>query len=535
MIRLLYQIGRADFLERTRRYSFLITLAITAYVGYTFVPPPDAHYLTVALGTHRGVYNSAWMGSTVALMTSAFLSLAGFYLVKGAVDRDRTTRVGQILATTRMSSALYTVGKTLSNLAVLSAIVLVLAVVALVMQLVRGEDMQVRLWPLLSPFLLITLPWLAFVAALAVLFETISWLRGGFGNVAYFFLWMSILATGAMTTSLFGTWQALADPLGVSVPLNSMIESCKRVYPDYKETDVNIGYSILEKERIATTFRWEGVEWSAGILLARFAWLVAGALLALIAAFFFDRFNPSRESARVKRLSPENGGVDPAEEIPPPSRHSHLSPLHPEAKAFHLSRMVAAEIRLALKGRSRWWYIVSAGLLIACLAAPANISRQWILPFAWIWPITILSSLGCREEQHETGLLVFSSPGALWRQFPASLLAGIAVMVLTGCGTAIGNIRGGDWMSLAAWVTGALFVPSMALALGVWSGSSKLFEVLYTLLWYIGPMNQVPFLDFMGATSAAGDQGYFLYYLASSAFLIACAFGGRRRQMRLCA
>jgi len=48
-------------------------------------------------------------------------------------------------------------------------------------------------------------------------------------------------------------------------------------------------------------------------------------------------------------------------------------------------------------------------------------------------------------------------------------------------------------------------------------------------------MNQVPVLDFMGATKASGEQGYFIYYFAASAFLIACAFGGRRRQMRLCA
>jgi hypothetical protein len=31
---------------------------------------------------------------------------------------------------------------------------------------------------------------------------------------------------------------------------------------------------------------------------------------------------------------------------------------------------------------------------------------------------------------------------------------------------------------MLAWTAGVFFIPSLALALGVWSGSSKLFEVV---------------------------------------------------------
>jgi hypothetical protein len=34
----------------------------------------------------------------------------------------------------------------------------------------------------------------------------------------------------------------------------------------------------------------------------------------------------------------------------------------------------------------------------------------------------------------------------------------------------------GDGSGLAAWAVGALFIPTLALALGVWSGSSKLLR-----------------------------------------------------------
>jgi hypothetical protein len=56
---------------------------------------------------------------------------------------------------------------------------------------------------------------------------------------------------------------------------------------------------------------------------------------------------------------------------------------------------------------------------------------------------------------------------------------------LTGGGLGFRLLIGGDWPGFSGWLAGALFVPTFALALGVWSGSSKLFEALYTLWWYV--------------------------------------------------
>ena len=83
--RTLYHLARADLLERTRRYSFLVTIGLTTYIIYLYLPPLQAPYLTFGLGDYRGVYNSAWVGSIVAVLCSALLTLPAFYLVKGAI------------------------------------------------------------------------------------------------------------------------------------------------------------------------------------------------------------------------------------------------------------------------------------------------------------------------------------------------------------------------------------------------------------------------------------------------------------------
>ena len=83
------------------------------------------------------------------------------------------------------------------------------------------------------------------------------------------------------------------------------------------------------------------------------------------------------------------------------------------------------------------------------------------------------------------------------------------------------------------WAVGALFIPSMALAIGTLSGSSKAFEIGYLALWYIGPIQEVRRFDFMGLEpEAAVNEGVPLIFLGATAVLLVIAFAGRVRQLR---
>jgi hypothetical protein len=73
-----------------------------------------------------------------------------------------------------------------------------------------------------------------------------------------------------------------------------------------------------------------------------------------------------------------------------------------------------------------------------------------------------------------------------------------------------------------------LFVPSLALALGIWSGTSKVFEAVYTVWWYLGPGHHTPDLDFLGSSpESARAQLYF----AMAAALVVVSFLGRRAKL----
>ena len=79
---------------------------------------------------------------------------------------------------------------------------------------------------------------------------------------------------------------------------------------------------------------------------------------------------------------------------------------------------------------------------------------------------------------------------------------------------------------------GSLALASLALALGVWSGSGKTFEAVLTALWYVGPMNHTAGIDFTGTASGANANHDALIYFALSGVLLGAAFVGRARQLR---
>jgi hypothetical protein len=111
---------------------------------------------------------------------------------------------------------------------------------------------------------------------------------------------------------------------------------------------------------------------------------------------------------------------------------------------------------------------------------------------------------------------------------PAVWIAGVVVAVSTNAGLAIRLLVAGDRSGLLAWLACSLFVPSLALALGIWSGTSKAFEAIYTVWWYVGPAHHVPGLDFLGATPESARPYLFLSLTMA---LVAAAYLGRRAKM----
>lgn len=520
----LFHLALADFRERVRRFSFLAIVALGVFLGYQVI----TGFFQLRLGNYRGLLNAAWIGALMSLTLSFFLSLIGFYITRGNVQRDRETGVGQILAATPLSKLAYVLGKFASNVAVLLVVIGVLALAALAMLLIHGEDKTLDLAQLLLPFVVFSVPSAMATAALAVFFECTPILRRSIGNVIYFFLWFFI------ATPIGG------DLLGFGAVEQGMAVALQAQGAAY-QGGIVLGAGAGEELQ---TFLWTGFDW-ATVAGTRLVYVAAALLLAGLAALPFERFAPEQSHVRTRRgiikrwLAPLGARLHAiarraaATPVTPdiPRSAQTLTPVTASGKPARLFvTLVTAELKLLLKGRAFLWYAVAAGLFLTCLLSPLETVRSALLPLVWLWPLLLWSEMGVREAHYRVDQLLFSAPSPLWRQLPATWAAGVLLALLLGGGAFVRFLAEPAW--LPGFVAGALFTPSLALLLGIVTGTERPTQILLLIWWYLGPLNGLVALDITGVTAAALAQGVPWHYVAASPLLLGLALLVRRHQLQ---
>jgi hypothetical protein len=209
-----------------------------------------------------------------------------------------------------------------------------------------------------------------------------------------------------------------------------------------------------------------------------------------------------------------------------------LVPVEWSLSGFAFGRLVTAESRILVGSINAWWLWSGFGLWVASVFSPLPVVREYLLVFLWLWPILAWSQLGVREQMHRVAPVLFSSPRPVRRQLLASWLSGTIISVFMGTPAMLRFASVGRADVAAAVLGAALFVPSLALFLGVASRASRMFEIVYLALWYVGPLSKAPAVDFLGSTDAALQMGVPTVCAALTGALLIAALGLRSWQLR---
>jgi hypothetical protein len=316
------------------------------------------------------------------------------------------------------------------------------------------------------------------------------------------------------------------DPSGYTIFSASLTAAANAAFPGMHFGGISTGIATGYTRQI---FPWSGLHWTPGIVAGQWLWAVLGLGLVLLSAAWFARFDPSREGLRRVRVKPEQENeARPSQQrvkVPRITLPS-LSPLVSRlAQVSPFLGVLLAELRMLLNGRRWWWWAITLGLNVSILISPPEAVKDYLLPAAWLWPLAVWSQMGNRERKNNTAQMVFSSARPVQRQLPAAWLAGVLATGLLVVAGAVFHIINGDLPGLAGWAGGVVFVPTLALALGVLSSGNRVFEVVYVIWWYMGPLQREAGMDF---TADAPPS----YLLAAAALLLLSAYW-RGRQVRV--
>jgi len=455
-----------------RRPSTVVVFLLLSFFAYLWIPDPSTGRALLQLNGQRARYNSAAIGMATAIIASVFVGLAGFYVISNALRRDVQSRCGYVIAATTMRSGEYLLGKFAGNVAFLALFIGGFMLTSMVMLLVRGEaalEPLVFIWQ----YLLIVPPAIVFVSVLAILFESVPFLSGKFGDVAYFFLWLSSMGTVAVAAERGGSALAFFDYSGFAF----MFGQLKGIAGG---SSISIGASHFDASK--PLFVFNGLQLTAASLPSRLGSLVSSLPLLLIARLFFHRFDPV-----LVRKTAEKGSRSWAARfrslIKPLARP--VERLRPDRSSRSTSLFGAAvtDARMTLAAEPLLLVAISVFSILALLTPAASI-RHGVLPVAFMVAAVMTAEVSCRDRGRGTLQLVFAAPHiqphfVLWK-FLSTLL------VLSGIvGVAALRVVSAYPAGAFATIVAILFTTALSTSLGVVSGNAKSFIVVYLTFWYL--------------------------------------------------
>jgi len=504
-----------DYLQRTRSYSFLITLCISLAIAYTFVPEPNATYSTIRIADHVGYYNAAWFGYVTAIMTSIFLSLIGFYLINNTIHKDQITKIGQITASTPISNFKYLFSKVLSNFLVLLTIVLIIAIMSVVLFFMYNEGYPFEISQFLIPYLLIPIPAMLFIAVLAVVFEVVFKKYSVIQNIGFFFLFATITFSTSTNEN-----QYTLDPFGTKIVMDQLEESVRILLQTDEQTNLNIGY-VLGNIKDTKKFEFNGISFPISFVMSRMLWCLFGITLIGIISPFFHRFN-IKESSRTIISTPKIIRKLSNKEIV-------VSNLEKSKTNYGVFSLVKTELIMLFRKGKKWLWIINLIGVILLAITPIEIAYPLILPVLWFFQVHRLSEISSKEAYYNVHYFAFTSYRPLRRLFTSQLIAGISILLLLAFPLLVRFGIMANFLSIIHIIIGAIFIVLLASTLGIVTKGKKLFEVLFFMITYSN-INKIPFTDYFGGL--VHSSNYVISLIITTIVLSTIGYITRRYQLK---
>jgi hypothetical protein len=511
----LLAVVRADLFIRLRRPSTAVVFVLLSILPYLWIPKPSTGRALIVLQGKRALYNSAAIGMATAMMATIFIGLVGFYVISNALRRDVLTRCGYVVASTTMRGSEYIFGKFAGNVAFLTVFTAGFMAMSMAMVIVRGEA---PLQPLVfaSQYLLLVPPVIAFVSAIAITFECTPILRTKFGDVLYFFLWMSTM--GAVVAleenGQAASWAIYFDISGMGTVLGQM-----KAY--YATNSLSVGAITFDKSKGVIDFTGLRLGWDW--LFPRMAATVWPVAILGVGRVFFHRFDPARvravpnEKSHRSWLGRINMVSKPVARLFVRGGNALLAPFG--SASFVRS---AATDALATIGSFPLISLAVIGFAIAALVQDdAQTLLRGLMPVAFAGCAIAIADVASREKRAGTTALVFATPGLrsrfVWWKFASALF--VAMIFLFVPIVRVLTLRPAAVLPL---LIGVAFVVAAATALGILSSNPKTFIVGFLTFWYVvmSDKGATPSIDFAGWFGAPTGPVLLAYAAASVALLI---------------
>jgi len=446
-------------LLRYGRSRALWLMLLVAPLGARYMLPfEDGGGIKIAVGNALPLMTSPFLGVSLGIIVSTLVLPIAWLYLRSNTTRRQPWQVEEVTAGSRVAIAL---GRFVADAAVLLGVLaaLNLAGVYLATFMLQGDALNIAelsfaMWVVAGPAMI-------GVAALRILFDARPLLRSGFGDFAYFCVWIgSLSAPVAAEKAEHASFATnMWDFAGFVTPLK---------YGAPEGTDsFSIGGGFLATETIELDVM-AGLM-SPGYLESRLAWVGIAVAVVVVAGLIYAPHKAKKKAVLAGRLGALlNAG--------PPPRVVANAPAAKRALVDALG-LVVSEFRLIGSGRA---FLLLAAL-VAAITAVAPDFRHTGSTAALLLLLFALSAHAGRSEARGLVALTKVAPFAPMVRRAAFVVAGAAWTALLAL-PAMVRQPPLEVLPLAS-ATGAT-AAMVAIVLSTLTGSSFAARLVLLVLWY---------------------------------------------------
>ena len=471
---------KANFLQKFRSQSVLMTLGICLLMAYIFIPSPSATYTTLRIGNFIGNYNSYWVGSLNAIMSSLFLSFYGYFLIQGSISLDKKQNLAATIKTSSVKNPTYLFSKAFSNFLFLFLLALCVLVASCGLQIYYNGYNSFQLARYVLPFLIITVPSLIFVSFFAIFLEVILQYHRILQYVAFvLFFIISLLSFMNKEEKVFDIW-------GVNYPISLFKDQISS--PDSK---ASIG--LVKKPDTHSDikiFNFHEIVFSKKFMTYRLFLLLISCLSVLLTSLLFQRFKKyNMDLFQNKKIISHHSNKKFGKLMPKPISVQYN---------FGMNYLIYLELMLLLKKGGGILNILSLLLTIIPGIVDTTLSLQYLFPILLILQVNRVSDLFTKDYEHNASHFLKTSCQPVNRILTSRLLALTLFFILLSSVLLLKLLFIADYFNMLNILFGSIFMVAFSVFLGTICKNPKLFEILFIIVTYL-TLNKVSYVDYLNS------------------------------------
>lgn len=462
---IIYQISKADLMERTRRFSFLAICIFSMFLAFFSVPDVDAPFVSICMEPNifNQGSNPSWVSITIALCGGMLFPMVGLSFVKNNINIDRKNGLLYSMQSMNLKKGDYILGKFFSNLFILTVMWIFVIVGAAIMIPFHYPNQSLNLYDFISPFIGIY-PGIIFTSAFAILLESIPYTSSKAGNV----IGLSILFVMFLINYSTSDYNIFGIRIFDFSNYRWVMESINNVVMpiigrEVQETGILVPGGMFADSVGQQDLFFHGLSWNSQYFIDKIILFVISIVVVLLAIILLET------TERKKYVSFSN--LQKKEKL--------------DRKTIYCTNQFISEQKMISKSLSKSCFVLIVGMWIYSIFAPLDYVQSYLWIITLIFSVTIFSPMGCKEYENNLIDFFITIRFSLIKKIIYSYLWGVITLIILSGPAIIRCLIEKRAFNCFCYVTFSFFIPALACFCGEFSKSRRAFETIYLLMCFL--------------------------------------------------